>query len=124
MLSGRGEMLLGLRRDALGWALVVGHGGVRAEIHHDSAIVLLPDDGVISASRILSLLRRLRCWPLLEGFRGAPGADVDALVLAAQRLSRLPSVMGHRLLEAEINPLIVMPPGQGVRTVDGMILLV
>jgi acyl-CoA synthetase (NDP forming) len=123
MLSGGIEMLLGLRRDALGWALVIGQGGVRAEIERDSAICLLPDRGVPARARIESMLRRLRCWPLLEGFRGGLPADLAALIDAAQSLARLPGLAGDRLTEAEINPLIVMPEGQGAWAVDGMIVL-
>jgi hypothetical protein len=116
-------MLLGLRRDALGWALVIGQGGVRAELERDSAICLLPDQGVPARARIEWMLRGLRCWPLLEGFRGAPPADLAALIDAAQALARLPAWAGGRLAEAEINPLIVMPAGQGAWAVDGMIVL-
>lgn len=123
MLSGGIEVLLGLKRDPLGWALVIGRGGVRAEIEQDSVLALVPERGVLVRSRIESLLRELRCWPLLEGFRGAPPADLGALVDAAQTLSRLPAMMGERLLEAEINPLLVMPEGRGAWAVDGMLML-
>lgn len=123
MLSGGAEMLLGLTRDELGWALVMGQGGVLAELERDSAICLLPDAGVPSRARIESLLRGLRCWPLFEGFRGKPALDLEAFIDAAQALARLPASLGARLVEAEINPLIVMPEGEGVWAVDGMVVL-
>jgi acyl-CoA synthetase (NDP forming) len=123
MLSGGVEMLLGLTRDELGWALVMGHGGVRAELERDSAVCLLPEAGVPSRARIETLLRGLRCWPLFEGFRGTPPFDLEAFINAAQAMARLPASLGARLVEAEINPLIVMPEGEGVWAVDGMMVL-
>jgi hypothetical protein len=73
------------------------------EALHDSAVLLMPVD----ADDVLSALKTLRVWPLLDGWRGAPAADleaVSAVVLAVQRL-----VLDHAesLEEFEINPLMV-----------------
>jgi len=78
---------------------------------------------VPSRARIETLLRGLRCWPLFEGFRGTPPFDLEAFINAAQAMARLPASLGARLVEAEINPLIVMPEGEGVWAVDGMMVL-
>ena len=75
------------------------------------------------SERLLRLLRRLRHWPLLDGFRGRPRADVQALIAATQAMARLALALSDRLREAEINPLIVLPEGQGVRAVDGLVVL-
>jgi succinyl-CoA synthetase beta subunit len=60
---------------------------------------------------------------LLAGFRGRPAADVDALITAICGLSDFYLDHRHRLTDLEINPLIVLPKGQGVRAVDVRIAL-
>ena len=60
---------------------------------------------------------------LLDGFRGRPKADVDALVDAIVAFSRMAAQLGERLVEAEINPVFVLPRGQGVRAADGVVVL-
>ena len=66
------------------------------------------------------MLRRLRAWPLLAGFRGSPPADVaaavDALVRVGQAVAGAPG-----LAELEINPLIVAAAGEGARAVDVLV---
>lgn len=68
-------------------------------------------------------MRELRTWPLLDGFRGRPRADVDALVSAIVAFSQMAAQLGERLVEAEINPVFVLPAGQGVRAADGVAVL-
>jgi len=123
MIEGGVEMLLGLRTDPLGCSLLLGIGGGTAELQRDSLTCLIPEDGRLESERVLRLLRQLRHWPLLDGFRGRQRADVPALIAAAQAMARLAITLSDRLLEAEINPLIVLPEGQGVRAVDGLIVL-
>jgi succinyl-CoA synthetase beta subunit len=69
------------------------------------------------------MLRELKTWPLLDGFRGRPKADVDALVTAIVAFSRMTAQLGDRLIEAEINPVFVLPEGKGVRAADGVVVL-
>ena len=64
-----------------------------------------------------------KIWPLLDGFRGRPKADVEALVDAIVAFSDMAARLGERLLEAEINPVFVLPQGQGVRAADGVVVL-
>ena len=61
--------------------------------------------------------------PLLDGFRGRPRAAVDSLVDAIVAFSRMAAQLGDRLVEAEINPVFVLPAGQGVRAADGVVVL-
>jgi acetyl-CoA synthetase (ADP-forming) len=65
------------------------------------------------------LLRKLKLWPILDGVRGRPKLDVDAVVDTLVRLSWLAYVFGPRLQDIEINPLIVRVAGQGAVAVDG-----
>ncbi|MBU2410518.1 MAG: acetate--CoA ligase family protein, partial [Gammaproteobacteria bacterium] len=123
MVAGGTELLLGLHRDALGTAILLGMGGVTAELFNDTTLRLLPPEGGIGREDALSMVRELKTWPLLDGFRGRPKADVDALVSAIVGFSLMAAALGDRLIEAEINPLFVLPQGQGVRAADGVAVL-
>ena len=121
MLSGGTELILGLHRDPLGTAILLGMGGVNAELFQDTVLRLLPTQGGLSRDEALELARSLKTWPLLDGFRGQPKADVPALVDAIVAFSVMAAQMGERLIEAEINPLFVL--ARGVRAADGVVVL-
>ena len=70
----------------------------------------------VSAARAKALLRGLKFWPLLDGARGTPKADVDALADVISRLSWLGVDAGSRLLELDLNPVLV--DEHGVTAVD------
>ncbi len=114
------EMILGLQRDPmLGTALLLGMGGVAAELFGDTALRLLPVD----RAEVEAMLAELRSAALLRGFRGAPPCDVEALIEAALGFARLGESLGPRLVTAEINPLFVLEEGAGVRAADGVAVL-
>lgn len=123
MVSGGTELILGINRDPLGTAVLLGMGGVTAELFKDTAMRLLPSKGGLSRDEATELLRELKTWPLLDGFRGRPKADVDALLSAIVAFTRMASQLGNRLVEAEINPVFVLTEGQGVRAADGVVVL-
>jgi acyl-CoA synthetase (NDP forming) len=123
MVAGGTELILGMHRDPLGTAILLGMGGVTAELLKDTTMCLLPPQGGLAREDALALARRLKTWPLLDGFRGRPQADVEALVSAIVAFSQMASQMGERLVEAEINPLFVLPAGRGVRAADGVAVL-
>jgi succinyl-CoA synthetase beta subunit len=77
----------------------------------------------LTRGEALQMLQELKTWPLLDGFRGRPRADVDALVSAIVQFSLMAAQLGSRLVEAEINPLFVLPEKQGVRAADGVVVL-
>ena len=122
-VSGGTELILGVHRDPLGTAILLGMGGVTAELFRDTTLRLLPPEGGLSRDDALELMHELKTWPLLDGFRGRPDADVEALVTAVVAFSRMAAQLGDRLVEAEINPLFVLPRGQGVRAADGVVVL-
>jgi acetate---CoA ligase (ADP-forming) len=122
MVSGGVELILGLHRDPLGSAVLLGMGGVTAELLKDTALRMLPPGG-FSREQAAALVRELKTWPLLDGFRGRPVCDVEALVSAIVAFSQMAAALGERLVEAEINPLFVMPKGQGVLAADGVAVL-
>ncbi len=123
MVSGGTELILGMHRDPLGTAILLGMGGITAELFKDTTMRLLPAQGGLSGAEALSMAQELKTWPLLDGFRGRPKADVDALVDAIVAFSRMAAQLGERLVEAEINPVFVLPQGQGVRAADGVVVL-
>ena len=84
---------------------------------------LLPPRGALSRADALAMARALKTWPLLDGYRGRPKADVESLVDAIVAFSRMAAQLGDRLVTAEINPIFVLPQGQGVRAADGVVQL-
>ena len=123
MVTGGTELILGMHRDPLGTAILLGMGGLTAELFKDTTMRLLPPMGGLSRDEALAMARDLLTWPLLDGFRGRPKADVEALVTAIVAFSRMTAQLGERLIEAEINPIFVLPDGQGVRAADGVVVL-
>jgi succinyl-CoA synthetase beta subunit len=123
MVNGGTELILGMHRDPLGTAILLGMGGVTAELFKDTTMRLLPPEGGLSREEALELARDLKTWPLLDGFRGRPRADVEALVSTIVAFSQMAAQLGDRLEEAEINPLFVLPQGYGVRAADGVVVL-
>ena len=120
MLKDGIEMILGLRSDPqLGPLILLGVGGVQAEISNDSTLRLLP----LREGDARSMVDDLRIKILLDGYRGAPAYDVDALVKAIEALAQMATALEDRLEEAEINPLFVLKKGLGVFAADGLVLL-
>ncbi|WP_375158443.1 acetate--CoA ligase family protein [Bradyrhizobium sp. RDT46] len=123
MISGGVEIILGMHRDSLGTAILLGMGGVAAELFKDTTMRLLPPNGGLDLAEARAMARDLVTWPLLDGFRGRPACDVEALAEAVVAFSRMVAQLGERLAEAEINPMIVLPAGQGVKAADGLVVL-
>jgi acetyl-CoA synthetase (ADP-forming) len=109
------ELLVSIRRDPqFGPLVMVGAGGVTVELTRDTASVPAP----ISRERAESLLRGLRLAPLFDGYRGREPLDIGAAAEIVARLSWLAVDLGERLVDLEINPLIVGKRGEGVKAVD------
>ena len=120
MLSGGVEILAGVTRDPVfGWMLTIGLGGVWTELMKDVRHRLLPVD----AAGAEEMLRALKGFKLLDGYRGAPKADVAAAAKAIEALGVAVLAGGERLREVEINPLLVMQQGRGAVAVDALVLL-
>ena len=101
------EVLVGLRRDPVyGVSLTLGMGGVTAELLADTVTLILP----VTRAEVLVAFQRLRLWPLLDGYRGRPRADVAALIDMVLRLAALMSA-DTTLEEIEINPVLLREAG-------------
>jgi len=115
MVSGEAEVIVGARRDPhFGPVVLLGLGGIAVEILKDVAVAPAP----LTLERARAMLDSLRAAPLLHGARGRPPLDVAAVVDAVVRLSWLAADLGGRLVDIEINPLIVRRAGEGAVAVD------
>lgn len=99
------ELIVGAKRDRVfGAVLLVGTGGTAAELFQDRALELPP----LSERLARRMLESLRSWPLLEGYRGRPAANVDRLIEILMRLSYLVADYPE-IQELDVNPLLVTP---------------
>ncbi len=113
------ELIVGVSRDPVfGPVVMVGLGGIFAEVLKDVAVQVAP----VTASEADAMIRGLKLFALLDGARGRPRADVAAAARAVARLSEF--AVAHRDLIAEIdlNPVLVRPLGQGVVVLDALMI--
>ncbi len=113
------EMIVGCSRDEqFGSVILFGFGGIFVEVMKDVQMALAP----VGRGEAEALIRSLRGFPLLNGARGRPRADVAALVDAVVMLSQLASALGRDLQALDINPLLVLPEGRGVVAADALVV--
>ncbi|MBQ8743987.1 MAG: acetate--CoA ligase family protein, partial [Mailhella sp.] len=113
--SGITETIVGANRDPnFGSAIMVGLGGIFVELLHDVSLELAP----LSPMCARGMIRGLRTSKLLYGFRGRPEADTAALEDLLVHLSALCEALGEKLVSIDLNPVMVLPKGEGVRIVD------
>jgi succinyl-CoA synthetase beta subunit len=116
MLSGGVEVVVSVMKNKdFGSVLAIGMGGIAIELFKDIVYFALP----ASEEHIIAGLQKLKLWTLLQGFRGKPAADVKALITAAIRLANRFNASTD-CAEIEINPLLVMPKGEGVVALDAL----
>ncbi|MBR9871693.1 MAG: acetate--CoA ligase family protein [Gammaproteobacteria bacterium] len=112
------ELIVGVSRDEqFGLHLVVGAGGIMVELLKDSRPLLLPT----SRSEIEAALRSLKTSSLLFGFRGREEADLEAVIDAVMAIAAYAQEHASSLIELDVNPLMVLPKGQGVVAADALI---
>jgi len=120
LVAGGVELILGFHHDAqLGPVILLGMGGIAAELYHDTSLRLAP----ISRHDAQEMINELKTSALLKGFRGRPIADSEALVDVVIAFSDMLGAIGSELQEAEINPLFVLPRGRGVIAADGVVVV-
>lgn len=112
------EMIVGITRsEEFGPVLVVGAGGVLVELYKDAASLLLP----VHEDDVRAAIDRLKVARLLDSFRGGPKGDREALVKAVMAVAAYAMDNRSSLAELDVNPLFVLPEGQGVVAVDALI---
>lgn len=117
MVSGGVEVIVGVSYDEqLGPVLLFGTGGVMVEVYNDVALRRCP----ITRSEALGMIDQVKGSQLLKGFRGSAPADVDALADVLVNVSQMAAQLEGTLAELDINPLMVLPAGQGVKAVDAL----
>ncbi|HEX6513444.1 MAG TPA: acetate--CoA ligase family protein [Chloroflexota bacterium] len=120
MAAAGAETILGVKHDPLvGPAVVFGLGGVFAEVMRDVSLRIPPFD----EREALAMIGELRGQALLRGARGAPPADVPAVTAAILRAGELAVALEGRLAALDLNPLLVLPEGQGVLALDALVEL-
>ena len=118
MVAGGIETILGVTNDPLfGPAVMFGLGGIFAEVLHDVSFRLAP----VTYSVALEMIDEIKGSAVLKGARGAAPADIDALAGAIVRVSAMAVDLQDHLAELDINPLFVLPKGQGVKAGDALL---
>lgn len=114
------EIIVGIVRDpTFGPVLTVGAGGVATELYRDVTRRLAP----VTAEEAQGMLRQLRSFPLLSGYRGAPAADLQSLARLIATVSELPARLATPVAELELNPVIVHRAGHGCSIVDALVVV-
>jgi succinyl-CoA synthetase beta subunit len=120
MVKGLAEVLLGFKRDPDAGAIVMlAVGGIWAEVVRERSIRLAPVD----ESQAMEMIAELRALSPLQGLRGQAVGDLTALARAISDFSQAAVLaVGDGVIEAEVNPLMVLPQGQGVCAVDALVV--
>ena len=119
MVTGGREVLLGMSRDPqFGPLVAFGLGGIYVEALKDVAFRVAP----FSREEASEMIREIRAYPLLEGVRGQPPADHEAMVDALMKISQLVTDFPE-IVELDINPLIVFDEGRGAIAIDMRLVL-
>ncbi len=120
MVAGGVETILGVTVDPqFGPVVLFGLGGVLVEVLEDVALRPLP----IGRDDALAMIDELRGRRILDGVRGRPACDVQALADAILAVARLADEHRDTVRELDVNPLVAFPPGQGVKALDALVVL-
>jgi acetate---CoA ligase (ADP-forming) len=114
------ELVLGLHRDPeMGLVVMAGAGGVLLELTKDVAFGAPP----ISRAKAHDMLARTRAGRLLQGYRGGPPLDLDAVADALVALGRLADDLKDVIESVDINPFVALPKEQGGMALDALVIL-
>ena len=118
MVQGGVEFIVGVTYDRqLGPMLLVGTGGVMVEVYKDISLRRCP----ITPEEAREMIAEVKGAKLLAGFRGAPAGDVEALAEVLLRVSHMAVQLDGQLAELDINPVLVLPRGKGVKAADALV---
>jgi acetyltransferase len=114
MVTGGREVILGMSRDPqFGPLLMFGLGGINVEVLKDVSFRVAP----LARRDAVEMVREIRAYPLLSSFRGSAPSDEGGIVDGLLRISRL-SLDFPEIQELDLNPVLVMPKGRGIRAID------
>lgn len=113
------EMIVGISSDAkFGPLLMIGMGGIFVEVFKDAALYPCP----LSKEEAIEMIRSLKVYKLLTGYRGSKPCDIDALADLMVRLSQFAAENKDVVKELDLNPVIVYPEGEGLSVVDALLI--
>lgn len=119
MVRGGVELIAGISRDPVfGPVVMVGFGGIYAEVLKDVAVQVAP----VSEQEATRMIRSLKMFPLLDGARGQAKADVEAAARTVARLSEFACRHVQDVAEIDMNPILVKPQGEGVLVLDALMV--
>ncbi|MET0507506.1 MAG: acetate--CoA ligase family protein [Burkholderiaceae bacterium] len=119
MARGGTELIMGISRDPVfGPVVMVGMGGIFAEILQDVAVQVAP----VSEDEAEAMVRGLKLFPLLDGARAQPKADVPAAARMVARLSQFAVEHRDAIAEIDMNPVLVKPVGEGAVALDALMV--
>lgn len=119
MLRGGTELIAGISRDPVfGPVVMVGMGGIYAEVLRDVAVQVAP----VTEAEALAMIRSLRLFPLLDGVRGQPVLDQQAAARLVAQLSEFAYRHRDQVAEIDLNPVLVRPHGEGAAVLDALMI--
>lgn len=119
MLRGGTELIAGISRDPVfGPVVMVGMGGIYAEVLRDVAVQAAP----VTEAEALAMIRSLRLFPLLDGVRGQLPLDQQAAARLVAQLSEFADSHRDQVAEIDLNPVLVRPRGEGVAVLDALMI--
>ena len=114
------ELVLGLHRDReMGLVVMAGSGGILLELFKDVAFSAPP----LSRQKALDMLDQTHAARLLRGYRGSAALDIDAVADALVALGRIAVDLADIVQSIDINPIVVLPQGQGAMALDALVVL-
>jgi len=115
MMKDGTEVIVGTTRDPqFGPVILFGLGGIFVEVLKDVSLRVLP----ITKYDAEEMVREIKGYKVLEGFRGKPRADLGAIIDILLKVSKLATEMEGSVSELDLNPVIVLPEGKGAKVVD------
>lgn len=118
MISGVEELLIGAKRDpTFGTVIVVGLGGVLVELLKDISLGITP----LTEKDIIKMIKKLKGYPLLDGYRGRKSADIKDFIKMIQAVEKM-MIADESILELDLNPVIIKTVNNGCLAVDARIV--
>jgi len=119
MVAGGTELIAGVSQDPVfGPIVMVGMGGIYAEVLKDVAVQAAP----VTEDEAAAMIRSLKMFAILDGARGQPKADIAAAARSVARLSAFAYRHRDDVAEIDMNPILVRPQGQGVVVLDALMI--
>jgi len=119
MVKGGTEVIIGVKKDPqFGPTVLFGLGGIFVEVMKDFSLRIAP----ISMTEAMEMIDDTKGARILKGIRGRKPADINALCETLVKVSRMAIDSKDRISELDLNPVIVLPEGEGVRVVDALII--